>query len=45
MGKKVTVHTDDGHSYEVEDAEQDERFYEDLPFSSSNAVATEVRDS
>ncbi len=45
MGKRITVHTDAGRSYEVEPAEQDERFYEDLLFSSSNVVATEVRDS
>lgn len=45
MGRKDTVHTDDGRSYEVEPAEQDERFYEDPPFSASDVIATEVGDS
>lgn len=41
---KVTIHTKgDYEPIEVECAPEDERFFDGLPFTSSNVLATQVR--
>lgn len=43
MKKKVIIHTTDGDSHEVDIAPHEEAFYDDLPFTSSNVLATEIK--
>lgn len=38
----VTIHTTDGHKQVVEIKPGDEKFYDDLPFTSTNVLITEV---
>lgn len=40
---KVTIHTKDGDTIEVEASAEDEAFYDDLPFTSDNVMITKVR--
>lgn len=40
---KVTIHTKNGETIEVEASAEDEAFYDDLPFTSEDVLWTRVR--
>lgn len=39
---KIVIYTTDNESVEVDASPEDERFYDDLPFTSSNVLCTRV---
>ncbi|MFC4006673.1 hypothetical protein ACFOY2_05540 [Nonomuraea purpurea] len=40
---KVTIHTKNGETIEIEASAEDEAFYDDLPFTSDNVMSTRIR--
>lgn len=40
---KVTIYTKDGGEHEVTASPEEEKYYDDLPFTDPNVVATTIR--